>query len=42
MGKTSPHLIDASGSEVGLPDRQMGNSEVGHVNRVRAVSFIRT
>lgn len=28
-----PHtLIDASGTEVGLPDRQMGNSEVGHVN----------
>ena len=25
-------LIDASGLEVGLPDRQMGNSEVGHVN----------
>ncbi|MGU0042766.1 hypothetical protein ACVXHA_05095 [Escherichia coli] len=23
---------DASGLEVGLPDRQMGNSEVGHVN----------
>ncbi|MTD38192.1 2,3-bisphosphoglycerate-independent phosphoglycerate mutase [Erwinia sp. CPCC 100877] len=30
---SSPHtLIDASGLEVGLPDRQMGNSEVGHVN----------
>ncbi|MEQ4449973.1 MULTISPECIES: 2,3-bisphosphoglycerate-independent phosphoglycerate mutase [Kosakonia] len=30
---TRPHtLIDASGLEVGLPDRQMGNSEVGHVN----------
>ncbi|MFQ8717363.1 MAG: hypothetical protein ACLR9W_02215 [Enterobacter hormaechei] len=28
-----PHtLIDASGLEVGLPDRQMGNSEGGHVN----------
>ncbi|MFP1484504.1 hypothetical protein ACLB1S_29835 [Escherichia coli] len=28
-----PHtLIDASGLEVGPPDRQMGNSEVGHVN----------
>lgn len=28
-----PHtLVDASGLEVGLPDRQMGNSEVGHVN----------
>ncbi|MGU0056303.1 hypothetical protein ACVXG7_13480 [Enterobacter hormaechei] len=32
MGKTSHTLIDASGLEVGLPDRQMGNSEVGHVN----------
>ncbi|EPH0093493.1 2,3-bisphosphoglycerate-independent phosphoglycerate mutase [Pluralibacter gergoviae] len=30
---TRPHtLIDASGLEVGLPDGQMGNSEVGHVN----------
>ncbi len=38
-----PHtLIDASGLEVGLPDRQMGNSEVGHVNRVPAASCIRT
>ncbi|TGC91947.1 2,3-bisphosphoglycerate-independent phosphoglycerate mutase [Salmonella enterica subsp. enterica serovar Wilhelmsburg] len=28
-----PHTqIDASGLEEGLPDRQMGNSEVGHVN----------
>ncbi len=27
-----PHtLIEASGSEVGLPDNQMGNSEVGHL-----------
>ena len=27
-----PHtLISASGSEVGLPDGQMGNSEVGHL-----------
>ncbi len=39
-----PHtLIDASGLEVGLPDRQMGNSEVGHVNpRAPVVLFIRT
>jgi 2,3-bisphosphoglycerate-independent phosphoglycerate mutase len=30
---TCPHtLISASGSDVGLPDRQMGNSEVGHMN----------
>ncbi|MBJ3815195.1 2,3-bisphosphoglycerate-independent phosphoglycerate mutase [Shimwellia pseudoproteus] len=30
---TRPHsLINASGLEVGLPDGQMGNSEVGHVN----------
>jgi 2,3-bisphosphoglycerate-independent phosphoglycerate mutase len=29
----NPHsLIDASGGEVGLPDGQMGNSEVGHMN----------
>jgi 2,3-bisphosphoglycerate-independent phosphoglycerate mutase len=28
-----PHsLLDASGSYVGLPDGQMGNSEVGHLN----------
>ncbi len=28
-----PHtLISASGTDVGLPDRQMGNSEVGHMN----------
>jgi 2,3-bisphosphoglycerate-independent phosphoglycerate mutase len=28
-----PHtLINASGLEVGLPDNQMGNSEVGHMN----------
>lgn len=30
---TYPHsLLDASGKEVGLPDFQMGNSEVGHLN----------
>lgn len=30
---TCPHtLIGASGMEVGLPDGQMGNSEVGHTN----------
>jgi 2,3-bisphosphoglycerate-independent phosphoglycerate mutase len=29
----SPHtLISASGTDVGLPDKQMGNSEVGHMN----------
>ena len=28
-----PHsLISGSGMDVGLPDGQMGNSEVGHVN----------
>ena len=28
-----PHtLIEASGEDVGLPDGQMGNSEVGHMN----------
>ncbi|MGL4904828.1 MAG: 2,3-bisphosphoglycerate-independent phosphoglycerate mutase, partial [Cetobacterium sp.] len=31
--KTYPHtLIKASGEAVGLPDGQMGNSEVGHLN----------
>lgn len=31
--KTRPHtLITTSGSNVGLPDGQMGNSEVGHLN----------
>ena len=31
--KTCPHLLlDASGSAVGLPDKQMGNSEVGHMH----------
>ena len=30
---TRPHtLISGSGLDVGLPDGQMGNSEVGHVN----------
>jgi len=30
---TCPHsLIGASGTDVGLPDGQMGNSEVGHLN----------
>jgi 2,3-bisphosphoglycerate-independent phosphoglycerate mutase len=30
---TAPHaLIDASGEAVGLPDQQMGNSEVGHMH----------
>src|SRR5262245_32854613 len=31
--ETSTHtLIGASGNDVGLPDGQMGNSEVGHLN----------
>lgn len=31
--KTSPHiLLNASGPDVGLPDGQMGNSEVGHMH----------
>ena len=30
---TCPHtLLEASGMAVGLPDGQMGNSEVGHLN----------
>lgn len=33
LWQTCPHtLIDGSGMAVGLPDGQMGNSEVGHVN----------
>ncbi len=33
LWKSYPHsLISASGLDVGLPDGQMGNSEVGHVN----------
>ncbi len=33
MIATCPHaLINASATEVGLPDGQMGNSEVGHMN----------
>ena len=35
--------IGASGMDVGLPDGQMGNSEVGHTNnRRQAASFIRS
>ena len=33
LSKQYPHsLISASGLDVGLPDKQMGNSEVGHIN----------
>ena len=33
LWKTCPHiLVAASGSRVGLPEGQMGNSEVGHLN----------
>lgn len=33
LWQQQPHtLIAASGLDVGLPDGQMGNSEVGHVN----------
>src|ERR1051326_2456745 len=33
LWESEPHtLIDASGLAVGLPDGQMGNSEVGHLN----------
>lgn len=33
LEQTCPHtLASASGSDVGLPDGQMGNSEVGHMN----------
>jgi 2,3-bisphosphoglycerate-independent phosphoglycerate mutase len=33
LWKNYPHiLVSASGTDVGLPDLQMGNSEVGHMN----------
>ena len=33
MQQSDPHvLIETSGEAVGLPDGQMGNSEVGHMN----------
>lgn len=33
LSETYPHtLLDASGTAVGLPEGQMGNSEVGHLN----------
>jgi len=33
LWKNYPHiLVSASGTDVGLPDAQMGNSEVGHMN----------
>jgi len=33
LWKTAPHrLINGSGLAVGLPEGQMGNSEVGHMN----------
>jgi 2,3-bisphosphoglycerate-independent phosphoglycerate mutase len=32
MSEASHTLIDTSGMKVGLPDGQMGNSEVGHMN----------
>src|ERR1039458_9407931 len=33
LWKTCPHaLLRTSGTDVGLPEGQMGNSEVGHLN----------
>src|SRR5215471_839973 len=33
LWETCPHaLLNTSGKDVGLPDGQMGNSEVGHLN----------
>lgn len=33
LWKTCPHaLLCASGTDVGLPEGQLGNSEVGHLN----------
>ena len=38
-----PHtLVSGSGMDVGLPDGQMGNSEVGHMNLGAAGWSIRT
>ena len=40
--KTYPHSqLQASGENVGLPDGQMGNSEVGHLNRCRTYRLSR-
>ena len=37
-GGTCPHaLVRASGDDVGLPQGQMGNSEVGHIGAGRVV-----
>ena len=46
LWREHPHaLLDCSGSAVGLPDRQMGNSEVGHLHlgagRLLAQTFTR-
>lgn len=46
LWKSCPHtLLDCSGSSVGLPDLQMGNSEVGHLHlgagRLLAQNFTR-
>ena len=46
LWSSCPHtLLDCSGSAVGLPDRQMGNSEVGHLHlgagRLLAQTFTR-
>lgn len=35
-------VVDASGEAVGLPDGQMGNSEVGHLNLGAVASSTRT
>ena len=32
MAKVAPAMLACSGPDVGLPDAQMGNSEVGHMN----------
>lgn len=32
MAKAPPAMLACSGADVGLPDAQMGNSEVGHMN----------
>jgi 2,3-bisphosphoglycerate-independent phosphoglycerate mutase len=40
---TAPHcLLRTDGAEVGLPEGQFGNSEVGHMNLVAAGSCCRS
>jgi 2,3-bisphosphoglycerate-independent phosphoglycerate mutase len=42
LSKYPRGFVSCSGLDVGLPDGQMGNSEVGHLNLGPVVSCIRT